>query len=407
MIEACKSVLEHRLARKQESTVLVAAEAERDAMLSDTGTKAGHDDALQIVVAHDYLTQRGGAERVTLEIVRALSPKYLVTAIFSADATFPAFKSMEVRSTVLSRSPRLRKDARLALPFLATAWSMLKPITADVVVCSSSGWAHGVPTGKTTRKIVYCHNPARWLYQTEDYLLDRPWYIGMALRAIRPFLVRWDRRAAKSAHIYIANSTSVAQRIHEVYGRAAQVLFPPVSIDARAPVEPVPGLDKPFFLMVGRSRGYKGAQPLIEAFRKTPDHTLVVAGGSVIDDAPPNVICTGFVSEPQLRWLYSQARALISVSHEDFGLTPIEANAFGTPVLLLRAGGFIDSTDEGVSGLFIEDETPDAIREAVCSFPHEWDRTAILEHAGKFSASMFHQKMQEIVRACCDRSSGR
>ena len=353
--------------------------------------------ACRIAVAHDYLTQRGGAERVTLELIRALRPDSVVTAIYSPERTFPEFSALKISASLLSRVSLFRRDARAALPFLAAAWSARPRVAADVVVCSSSGWAHGVRVSKGARKVVYCHNPARWLYQTSDYLIGQQSYVKIALQILRPFLVWWDRIAAESAHVLIANSTSVAERIRRAYGREASVIFPPVSVDPNLPQEPIAGLKPPFFLKVGRSRGYKGANLLVDAFRGMPDHTLVTAGGELLTDAPSNVKSLGFVSEAQLRWLYSNARALISVSREDFGLTPIEANAFGTPALLIRAGGFLDSTDEGVSGKFIESESIEAIQDAVHAFPQEWDRDAILRHAAKFSPARFHEAIREVV----------
>jgi glycosyltransferase involved in cell wall biosynthesis len=103
------------------------------------------------------------------------------------------------------------------------------------------------------------------------------------------------------------------------------------------------------------------------------------------------------VSEQELRWLYANARALVSVSFEDFGLTPLEANSLGTPALLLRAGGFLDSTEEGVSAAFVDSPAPEAIAQAVTSFPTEWDKAAIMKHASKFCREAFATKMWEVV----------
>ena len=148
---------------------------------------------------------------------------------------------------------------------------------------------------------------------------------------------------------------------------------------------------------MSRPRGYKGAELLIEAFRKLPDHRLVVVGSDSIKDCPTNVTCLGAISDAQIRWLYARARALVSVSREDFGLTPIEANAFGTPVLVLRAGGFLDSTREGVSGHFIGEASIDEIVRAVTDFPKDWNRGAILAHADLFNASSFSKRIHEII----------
>lgn len=362
---------------------------------------------LDIVLAHDYLNQRGGAERVALELARIFQPRCIVTALHDPDRTLPGIAAFKVDPSAINRIELFRRDARRALPLLAPAWSLRAPVSADAVVCSSSGWAHAIRVCRNVPKVVYCHNPARWLYQKDDYLAGRGWPIRLALNVLRPILLHWDKIAARSADIYIANSTSVARRIKAAYGRDARVVFPPVLIDTTAAQEPVSGVPDSFFLMVGRARGYKGARALIDAFREMPDQTLVIAGSSGIADCPPNVIVAGYVSEAQLRWLYASARALVSVSREDFGLTPIEANGFGTPALLLRAGGFLDSTDEGVSGLFIESDSAADIRRAVQIFPSEWDRDAIKCHADKFSPNVFARAMTAAVREAIARHPAR
>lgn len=355
-------------------------------------------NALDIVLCHDYLTQSGGAERVVLELARILRPRETLVSLYAPNATFAGFKSYVVRPSYLNRQSLFRKDARAALPFLARSWSTRRPVRADIVFCSSSGWAHAQPTAPGVPKIVYCHNPARWLYQPEDYLQDQPWYVRLALKALRPHLLRWDRKAAASADLYLANSSSVAERIRQFYGIEAKVIFPPVSIDTSGDLEPVPGMVPPFYLTVARGRGYKGGQQLIEAFRELPDRHLVVVGDKGRKNLPSNVQSTGFVSDAQLRWLYSKATALVSVSREDFGLTPVEANAFGTPSLLLRAGGFLDSTIEGVNGMFIDNASTDAICKAVRAFPLDWDREAIKRHAQRFGPEAFREAIyREVV----------
>ncbi len=351
-----------------------------------------------IVVAHDYLTQHGGAERVALQLAHQLDARRLVTAVYTPAQTFrpdPNLQITEIRSKLV-RS--FANDPRKALPFLARAWSKAAPIEAEAVVCSSSGWSHGIPTTEGTRKIVYCHNPARWLYQPDDYTRGMPRTVRAALATLSPGLRRWDRRAAHSADAYVANSTVVAQRIRDTYGIEATVVHPPVSIDVDGPQEEIPGLDAGFFLTVARPRGYKGTTVLTEAFRSVPDQQLVVVGTRLADaDLPPNVRALGAVAEAELRWLYAHARSLLSVSHEDFGLTPLEANAFGTPALVLRAGGFLDSTAEGVSGMFIENDTPADVITAVRAFGDDWKRTAILAHAAEFSPAAFGRRIHAVI----------
>lgn len=360
-----------------------------------------------IVVAHDYLTQRGGAERVALELASQLHTTRVVTSVYRADRTFAGFANLNI---VQSRSHVVQafgEDPRRALPFLASAWSHMTPIDAEAVVCSSSGWAHGVPVTAGTRKIVYCHNPARWLYQSDDYLQGRGAPTRAAMTALGPGLRRWDQHAAASADVYVANSTNVAARIRRVYGRDAEVVHPPVSIDVAGAQHPVAGLEPGFFLTIARARGYKGTRALIDAFTRMPGKRLVVVGMPATPALPPNVRALGVVDDAVVRWLYANARALVSVSHEDFGLTPIEANAFGTPALVLRAGGFLDTTLRGESGEFIADDSPEAVIAAVQGFSDHWDRSAVAATAERFSAVAFGARMREIVVASSTRARPR
>jgi len=352
---------------------------------------------VDVVVAHDYLTQRGGAERVALEIARTLDAREIVTSVYEPTQTFTGYEEFDIRQSPSRMLQRFRGDMRFALPFLARAWSDMPPVDADVVVASSSGWAHGLPTTPRTLKVVYCHNPARWLYQTDDYLEGHPAPVRLGLQALAPSLRRWDHRAAATADVYVANSRCVADRIRRVYGIEAEVVHPPVSLDITGARDPLPGIEPGAFLAVSRPRGYKGIQRLIAAFARMPMRRLVVVGLTPTDDLPSNVTAVGPVSEAELRWLYANARALVSVSKEDFGLTPLEAGAFGTPALLLRAGGFLDSTQEGVSGLFVDDDDVATIVRAIADFPDDWDTDAIRANAARFSPAVFAERLSEAV----------
>lgn len=350
-----------------------------------------------IVVAHDYLTQRGGAERVTLDMIKVFKPKLVVTSVWNPSNTFKEFMNYNIEQSFLRHFKTFRRDPRFALPLLPLAWKFLGKVDADVVLCSSSGWSHGIRTTSRTKKIVYCHNPARWIYQDQDYFLNNGKLVkafwALAKRPLR-FL---DKKAACSADCYIANSTSVAARVRQAYGIEARVVFPPVSIDVHAPQEPIASIEPGYFLVVSRSRGYKGTQLVIDAFRELPHHRLVIIGGEKFTNLSSNIVSLGRVADAQLRWLYTHAAALVSLSREDFGLTPIEANAFGTPALVLKAGGFLDTTQEGVSGLFVNEASVSALVEAVIHFPSHWDKDRIAENAERFSLNTFTANLSAII----------
>jgi glycosyltransferase involved in cell wall biosynthesis len=357
-----------------------------------------------VAIAHDYLTQRGGAERVVLTLMKAFPGAAVHTTLYDPESTYPEFADADVRVSPLNRVGALRRDHRLALPLLAPAASRMR-IDADVVVASSSGWAHGFDT--SGRTVVYCHNPARWLYQTDEYLGGAAWRspIGPPLLAMRPLLKRWDRRQAGQVDVYLANSRVVQQRIARTYGREAELLPPPHGMDASAPRESVPELDSwapGYALVVSRLLPYKNVDAVIEAVRGT-DRRLVVVGRGPEEarlraTLPDNVLLLGGLSDAQMRTVYARAGVLVAASHEDFGLAPLEAAAFGVPAVALRGGGFLETVVEGGTGLFFDRPTADDIAAALLSSDrHPWDGDTLRARAEEFGESRFIERIRSVV----------
>jgi exopolysaccharide biosynthesis polyprenyl glycosylphosphotransferase len=354
-----------------------------------------------VAIVHDYLTQRGGAERVVLAMTRAFPGVPVHTSLYDSWATFPEFGDVAVVAQNLNRWRVLRRYHRAALPLLAQSFSSMH-VDADVVVCSSSGWSHGVQT--EGRKVVYCHNPARWLYQSDGYLKpSRAGVVRAGLSIVQQRLLEWDRRAASSAARYLVNSAAVRDRVRNAYGVDAEVLHPPHGVDPRGAQQEVPDLDPGFLICVSRLLPYKNVDVVVDAMRNLPSERLVVVGSGPQEQAlraaaPSNVTLLGAVTDPQLRWLYASASGLVAASYEDFGLTPIEAAAFGVPAAVLRWGGFLDTMDEGTTGVFFDDPTPLAVAEAVHRLRSErWNPGAIAEHADSFSEARFNVRLREVV----------
>lgn len=359
-----------------------------------------HPVPVEVALVHDYLTQRGGAERVALSLTHAFPEAPLYTSLFAPSTTFPEFAEVDVRGGLLNRFAPLRREHRLALPVLAPAFSAMR-VDADVAVCSSSGWAHGARV--TGRKIVYCHTPARWLYQPKRYLRGQGASLRLAAAALRAPLMRWDKAAAASADLYIANSSVVARRIEEIYDREAEVLPPPPALTPAGRSESVAVIEPGFILCVSRLLPYKNVDAIVQAFDLLPDERLVVAGAgpeeSVLRSAaPPNVAFVDRVSDEQLRWLYANCRFLVAASHEDFGLTPLEAASFGKPAVVLRWGGFLDTVDEGRTGLFFDTPSARAVAAALDEAGQTtWEADEIRAHAERFSEPRFIDRIRAIV----------
>jgi glycosyltransferase involved in cell wall biosynthesis len=363
---------------------------------------------VRVAVVHDYVTQRGGAERVVLAMLEAFPGAPLYTSLYDPERTFPAFGDADVRPLPMNRLPPLRRWHRLAFPLLARAFSRLE-VPADVVVCSSSGWAHAART--RGRKVVYCHAPARWLYQPGRYLRGRRGPASAALLLLRPRLLEWDRRAAASAHRYVANSTEVSRRIRSLYGLEAEVLPPPPALEP-GPDRAVDGIEPGFVLCVSRLLPYKNVDAVIGAVRSLPDERLVVVGSGpehrrLAADAPANVSFCQSLADEELRWLYGACAAHVSASYEDFGLTPLEAAAFGRPSAVLRFGGFLDTVVEGETGVFFDEPTPQAIRTALVELrARAWDEDVLRRHADRFSKARFVRRLREIAEEEATFASG-
>jgi glycosyltransferase involved in cell wall biosynthesis len=361
----------------------------------------------RVAIVHDYLTQRGGAERVVLAIAAAFPGAPIYTSLFAPEVTFPEFADLEVHAMGLNRVGLLRDHHRLALPVLAPAFSRLH-LTADVVICSSTGWAHGAAV--SGRQVVYCHSPARWLWVKDQYL---PPGSSLAKRAplalLEGSLRRWDVRAARRADRYLVNSSLIRDRVKDAYGIDSEIVPPPFTLAVDGAQRVPSALSNPagfapgFFLCVSRLLSYKNVRQVVEAFATLPDQRLVVVGSgpdeaAVKSAAGPNVFFAGTVGDEELAWLYGNAAGLVAASFEDFGITPLEAAAFAVPVAALRWGGFLDTIREGETGVFFDVPEAAAIRDAVVRLlDHRWDRAVLVAHAATFSEGRFSQRLRAVV----------
>ena len=350
-----------------------------------------------MAIAHDYLTQRGGAERVVLALLHAFPDATVHTLLYDAEGTFPEFGDARVVTSPVNRVGLLRRHHRLALPLLAPAASRMT-VDADVTLVSTSGWAHGFDV--RGRSVVYCHNPARWLYQRVDYLGERPRRLtSLALGALASPLRRWDEGAMRRHDAYLVNSTVVRERVRATYGIDAEILFPPSVVAVEGPRETVGPFDADYHLVVSRLLPYKNVHLVIEAFRDLPRERLLVIGRGPEEvrlraQLPPNVAIVSDVSDAQLRWAYANCVALVAPALEDLGLTPLEVGAFGRPTLALRGGGYLDTVAEGVSGLFFARPVAADISEAVLrSRETAWDADAIVRHGEQFSEERFRSRL--------------
>ena len=363
-------------------------------------------DGARIAVVHEWLLDYAGSERVLRDILEVLPQADVFSLIDLPDAELRAAIPRRAKATTFLQSlPRARLWLRYYLPLMPLAIEQLDLSGYDLVVSSSHAVAKGVLTGPRQLHVSYVHSPMRYAWDLQhEYLraagLERgplAWAARLALHRLR----QWDVRSANGVDVFIANSAHVAGRIRKTYRREAEVLHPPVDVEAFKPSEP----RDDFYLTVSRLEAYKRVDLVLEAFRRLPQRRLVVIGEGpemrrLRASAPPNVALVGRLPSAQVREHMQRARAFLFAGIEDFGIVIAEAQACGTPVIAFGAGGAAEIVREETGVLFRE-QTPEALLEALQRFEHESARfapAACRENSQRFDRSRFRSRFEELLR---------
>jgi glycosyltransferase involved in cell wall biosynthesis len=251
--------------------------------------------------------------------------------------------------------------------------------------------------------ICYCHSPMRFVWMYEDYMEKEEY--GALVRTILPpvlkWLKKWDLKTSKNVDHFIANSRTTQKRIRLFYGRDSEVIHPPVDT---AFFKPYNSEIKDYFLVVSRLNPYKHIDLAVEAFNEL-GLPLYVAGFGPDEKrlkklAGPNIKFLGRLPDKDIVEYYSQCRALILPGEEDFGLTPVEAQACGRPVIAYGAGGALESVIDGKTGVFFEKQQRASLVGAVKKFSvMSFDPAVIRENALRFDKAVFKRKIREFVDA--------
>lgn len=317
-------------------------------------------DLGSVAIVHDYLNQRGGAERVVLELAAMWPQASIYTSLYRQTSTFPEFAERDIQTSVLDRLPVDRRFRHL-FPLYPAAFRALGTFSENVVISSSSGWAHGVRTSPDTFHVVYCYTPARWLYGSEHLGASRRDHL---LKPINGVMRTWDQRAAQRADLYIAISNEVQRRIRLRYGITAPVVYPPVDVDR---FQPSPRGDR--LLVVSRLLPYKRVDVIVDAATRAGIGLDVVGTGPALDDllrrAGRTVEFHGHLPDAEVTSLMENCRAFCLPGKEDFGITPVEANAAGKPVVAFGAGGALETVIDGTTGAFFARHDIDDVLAAI------------------------------------------
>jgi glycosyltransferase involved in cell wall biosynthesis len=378
--------------------------------------------SLRVALVHDWLTGMRGGERV-LEVLCEIFPQAdLYTLVVVPERLSPALRRMRIVPSLLQNLPGGVKSYRHYLPLMPWLIRRFRLYDYDLVVSSSHAVAKGVRVKPFVPHVCFLHAPMRYMWDGfDDYFgpgrASLP--VRLAATVLRPWLQRWDRRSAAGVHRFVVNSANIQAQAKRFYGRNAEVVYAPVSLERFAPVSlerfaPVaPGHAAPgegpgeYYLMVGAFAPNKRVPTAVAAFTRM-GKPLRIAGGGPEEArcramAGPSVEFLGERSDEEIAALYAGARAFVFPGVEDFGITPLEAQASGVPVIALAAGGALETVTPETGLLYAPkpgQSDVDALIEAVRDFearPERFTPAACVANARRFGREVFKARLLAVL----------
>ncbi len=361
---------------------------------------------MKIAVVHDWLTTYAGAERV-LEQILLLYPE---ADLYSLINFLPEDKkgfilNKRVRTSFMQKLPFVKKKYRSYLPLMPFAIEQFDLSEYNVIISSSHAVAKGVLTNSNQLHICYCHTPIRYAWDLYyQYLRESGLEKGLKGKIAKltlHYIRVWDSTTANRVDYFIANSKYIAKRIKKIYGKDSTVIYPPVDVDRFERCS----IKKDIYLTASRMVPYKKMDLIVKAFSEMPDKKLIVIGDGpdfdkVKSKATRNIEILGYQSFKVLKDYMQRAKAFIFAAEEDFGITPVEAQACGTPVIAYGKGGVLETVIEDKTGIFFKEQTRESLAEAVERFERiqsKFDCNEIRKNAERFSKDRFKREFKGFV----------
>ena len=373
----------------------------------------------RVAICHDWLDTWGGAENVLIELLATFPGADLFTLVdFMPAEARRRLGATPARTSWLQHLPRGRAWFRYCLPLMPAAIERFDFSAYDLILSSSHAVAKGARKCNDQIHICYCHTPARYVWEQRESYVPAHGLRGAIATRLLDRLRAWDKASAGGVDRFIANSAHIAARIARCYGRQATVIHPPVDVSRFAERKDSRPRDD-YYVTVSRLVPYKRVDLLIEAFRVLPQRRLVVIGdgpeaAALARAAPPNVTFLGRVDGAELVGLVQQARAFVFAAEEDFGITLVEAQAAGTPVIAYAGGAARESVcgldAAAPTGVLFEAQSAAAIVAAVKEFEsatHRIAGEACRDNAARFAPERFRHAIADFVARVCGSTQGR
>jgi len=357
---------------------------------------------LKVAIVHEWLTTLGGSEKVVLEFKKIFPDAPIYTLFYDKDRLSKYFNNMDIRTSYLQKIPFAKKRHQFFMAFMPKAFEGFDLREYDLILSSSSAFSKGVITSPDSIHICYCHTPPRYIWDLSYEYLEslkgiKRWYFKNKIHYLR----LWDRLAADRVDYFIANSNFIAKRIKKVYRRDSAVIFPPVDVDYFTPSNEEP---EDYYLIVSRLVPYKRIDLAIEAFNKIGKKLVIIGDGPeyvrLKNMANKNIEFLGHKKDNEIREYYRKCKAFIFPGLEDFGITPVEAQACGRPVIAYGKGGVLDTVIDGKTGIYFHNQTVEDLIKSIYVFEDKiaiFDKNIIRTNAEKFSPGIFREKMSKFI----------
>ena len=357
---------------------------------------------MKLALVHDWLNQIGGAEDVldTLARIYPASPVY--TSIYAPQTMPEHFRNWDIRTLWTDKLPAIRRRHQMYLPLYPLAWHNFRLSDYDVVLSNKSGFCHGLQFDSRALHICYCLAPTRYVWQLDNYLAgeELPPFASWLIKPLVSLLRSWDYAAAQRVTHFVAISSAIKARIRRFYNRDAEVIFPPVNTQRFQPVPPDAVED--YYLIVSRLAPYKRIDLAVRAASELGLPLKIAGAGRDLERlralAGDNVEFLGYVADDALPQLMAKCKALLFPGLEDFGITPVQAQAAGRPVIAFRGGGALDTVVPAETGEFFTEASADALKSVLLRFDAgAYDPETIRRHALRFDTALFRERISAYV----------
>ncbi|BAK80608.1 glycosyltransferase [Candidatus Arthromitus sp. SFB-rat-Yit] len=355
---------------------------------------------MNIALVHDWLPFMGGAERVITNFLELFKNAPIYTSVYNKDRLEGILKDANIYGSFLQKFRSARKDHRKFLPLMPTAFETFDLNKYDVVLSSSSSCAKGIVTNPNTCHICYCHSPMRYGWEFYyEYIENSGKFKRFITKYIMNYMRIWDNVSSDRVDYFIANSKNVANRIWKHYRRDSVVIHPPV----RSRFFEVCDKKQDYFLIVSRLQEYKKVDLAIEVFNELNMPLIIIGEGPLKEKLVKkvkhdNIKFLGRQSDDVVKKYYREARAFLFPGEEDFGITSLEAQCSGTPVIAYGKGGALETVVHEKTGLFFYDQTISSLKSAINEFcKMEFNSEEIRVHAEKFDEEIFKFKISNFV----------